>query len=495
MPYIPTPKVGTMNLSENVVAEQQPKCRRRRNTKWQAVPASWGMNKEPVREWSFGIITGYRVRLIVSMVVVTSGLYFLQELLWPIAEPADTLPEKVWSYGSFLWLAAVIPGVMAVIGLLMFRQPDDLDAVRPIPQRVSWRIVTLGSNIEALTATIRRCQREMSATSLFDYVIEVVTEAGTHIDELPLGEDIFYIVVPADYRTKNGSLFKARALQYALEYSELPADAWIVHLDEETQPTSSGIKGIAKMIAEEEASGRLRVGQGPILYHRSWEKHPFLTLADNLRTGDDFARFHFQYRLGITIFGLHGSYIVCRNDVEKVVGFDFGPQGSITEDAFWALLIMQSGRRARWCDGYMEEQSTQSVGDFIRQRRRWFQGLMKVALYAPVKLRWRLSLGLNTLLWACAPLAVVYSVLHLFYGIEVRSWIQTIGNPAFASFITLYLLGLKANMDEHGITGFWRRTYWTVLQFILIPVFSLLEAAGVLMGIVRPVEGFHVVEK
>ena len=126
-----------------------------------------------------------------------------------------------------------------------------------------------------------------------------------------------------------------------------------------------------------------RIGRGAILYHRQWRTHPILTLADNVRTGDDFARFHFQHRLSVTVFGLHGSYIVVKNSVEKQIGFDFGPKGSITEDAFWAMVAMQDGYRCRWVDGYLEEQSTQSVSDFVRQRRRWFQGLAKVALYAP----------------------------------------------------------------------------------------------------------------
>src|SRR3712207_3004260 len=130
----------------------------------------------------------------------------------------------------------------------------------------------------------------MKRAPLFPYVIEVVIEEVARLDLLPAGEDISYIVVPKVYQTPNRSLYKARALQYALENSTIPDDAWLVHLDEETQPTRSGIKGIARMIAEEEVSGKLRVGQGAILYHRAWKVHPWLTLADMVRTGDDFAR-------------------------------------------------------------------------------------------------------------------------------------------------------------------------------------------------------------
>jgi egghead protein (zeste-white 4 protein) len=334
----------------------------------------------------------------------------------------------------------------------------------------------------------------MAKTPLFPYVIEVVTD--TLVVTLPQPDsDIRYIVVPKDYRTAKNSLYKARALQYAVETSPLPANAWIVHLDEETQLTRSGVKGICDMIREEEASGELRIGQGAILYHRAWERFPFLTLADNVRTGDDFARFHFQHKLGFTIFGLHGSYIVVRNDIEKSIGFDFGYQGSITEDAFWALLAMQRGYRCRWVEGYLEEQSTQSVGDFVRQRRRWFQGLAKVAIHAPVKLYWRLSIGINTVLWAMAPFALLYTVAHLFFGTATSPIVQFMANFSFASFGVLYLIGLKANLDEYGITGLLVRLRWTVAQVALLPVFSAMESLGVLAAIFRPVPGFHVVKK
>jgi egghead protein (zeste-white 4 protein) len=449
--------------------------------------------REPKRDWSLGPVTGHRVTVVLCMALSVFALYQLQGFLWPVGRPAHGWFEHAWSYGAVLWLSAVVPGAMGLVGLLAFRHAERLDEVRAIPCLVSWRIVSRGDNVEALTATIRRCQREMARTPLFPYVIEVVTDLlSTHMP--PPNEDLVYIAVPPKYRTPKGTLYKARALQFALETSTLPDDAWIVHLDEETHPTSSGIKGIARMISEEEQAGTYRIGQGAILYHRDWRTHPFLTLADMVRTGDDFARFHFQTRLNRTVFGMHGSYIVVRNDVEKSSGFDFGPVGSITEDAFWALVCMEIGHRCRWVDGYLEEQSTRSIGDFVRQRRRWFQGLAKVALFAPVKPRWRLSLGINTALWALAPFGLLYTIGHLVYGFQVEPWIRALANGSFASFLTLYILGLKTNLAEHGITG-WRSVGWTAAQAVLLPVFSAMEAVGVLAAILKPVAGFHVVKK
>lgn len=449
---------------------------------------------EPIRDWSFGLLSGHRLRVICYTAVGIAALYALQGMFWPRGSAPHTLLEDVWSWGSVLWISQVVTCGLGLTGVIAYEFPRKLDHVAPISQLVSLRIVSRGTNVEALTKTIRRCQREMAKTPLFPYLIEVVTDV--HDDSLPAANgQLHYITVPTSYVTANQSLYKARALQYAVEHSPLPDKAWIVHLDEETHITRSGIKGIAAMIREEAASGSPRIGQGAILYHRNWRKHPFLTLADNLRTGDDFARFHFQHRLGITIFGLHGSYIVVRNDVEKSIGFDFGPKGSITEDAFWALVAMQRGYRCRWVEGYLEEQSTQSLADFVRQRRRWFQGLTKVALHAPVRLRWRLCLGINTILWALAPFAMLYTVVHFFYGFALSPWIHFFANFTFASFGTLYLLGLLANLDEHGVRKRHQRLGWSIAQVVLLPTFSVLESLGVLAAIFKPVSGFHVVKK
>jgi beta-1,4-mannosyltransferase len=441
------------------------------------------ISAESRRDWGRWGITGHRLRTLMIVGLLLVGIYSIQDLIWSETDVQDSTFDQIFAWGAVLWASALIPGSLGLIGLMWYCHSDRLDDVMPIGNLVVFRIVSRGTNESALLDTIRRCQAEMSKSPLFPYVIEVVTDGDAFI--APDKADIVALRVPDEYETSNGSRFKARALQYAVEFSVVPDTAWLVHLDEETHPTSSGIKGIAQMITDEEATGALRIGQGAILYHRKWREHPFLTLADNVRTGDDLARFHFQHRLGVTIFGLHGSFIVCRNDVEKEVGFDFGPVGSITEDAFWALVCMENGSRCRWVDGYLEEQSTQSVLDFMKQRRRWYLGLVKVTLHAPTEIKYRVCLGISTLLWSLAPIALVYTFLNLALG----------GGTPSAAFAALYFVGLAVNLDEHGIHRRTRRWFWTLVQLLLLPVFSLIESASVLYALLRPSTGFHVVKK
>ncbi len=451
---------------------------------------------EPKRDWAFGPVTGHRTLVLFYMSVNILLFYLVQEYLWVNSGAPVTPLEQVWSWMQLLWLAAVPMCITLFVGMMMFRHPTQLDNVQPIMgRRVCWRIVTRGDNYSALLSTVRRIQKEMADNPLFPYVIEIVTDTASVVIPAP-ADDVTYMRVPIEYETEKRTRFKARALHYAMLHSDILDTDWIIHLDEETQPTSSGVKGICAMIREEEHTQRLRVGQGAMTYHRQWSTHPFLTLADNVRTGMDFGPFYLQTKFGVSLVGFHGSYIVIRNDIEKATGgFDFGADGDITEDAFWVLIANAKGHKIRWVEGYLEEQSTQSLGDFLRQRRRWFEGLVRVVRKAPVPLRYRLGLGTMLSLWTLTSLSILYSVAHLFYGFENRDWIRFLANFSWAACATMYLIGLKANLDESGVTNPLKRWGWTLLQLVLVPVFCLMEITAALMAIFKPHRGFHVVKK
>lgn len=402
---------------------------------------------------------------------------------------------------GFIWLVPFPAALIYILGSLWFSHNTKLDDVSPNEHNVCFRIVSRGINNECLLATIHRIQEEMKLSPMFPYIIEVVTDGD--VFQAPDEDDVVGLQVPDNYATDKGSLFKARALHYACKYSCVPPTTWIVHLDEESQPTSSGIKGIAAMIDECETSGNVkRIGQGAILYHRGWKKHPFLTLADMRRTGDDMGHFFFQHRVGRTIFGLHGSFVVCRQDVESSIGFDLGPDGSITEDAWWVLLAMKEGIRTKWVDGYVEEQSTQSIGDFLKQRRRWYIGLFKTATLAPVNFRYKALLMWNTATWFLIPVFVPLTIasisLSYYDDRAVTLPIRILSSLVFAASMLVYMNGILANMREHG-TPWWRVPLWIVLMIVLMPLFFVMEFLSVLYAVVSPLmkgtSGFHVVKK
>lgn len=437
------------------------------------------------------IVTRLQMTAVLAASLVT--IFLAQELLWK-AERVPRAPwEHVFSGLSVTWLIPVLPAVLALVGMALFpwggRSREDPGT---IPNEICFRIVSRGDNQPALFATISRLRVELARQPASPYRIEVITDTPVL---LPAGRDLVHFVVPPDYSTTNGTLFKGRALQYAVEHSDLPDDGWVLHLDEESEVTASAFEGVRSAVYEEEASGRHAIGQGAILYHRYLRRYPVLTLADSLRTGDDVGRFYLQHRLGRAVFGLHGSFILARNSVVKEIGFDFGPEGSITEDAFWALVAMDRGYRSRWIDGFLEEQSTRSVMDFLRQRRRWFLGLLMVVRHAPVAWRWRLTLALSVVVWALAWTGILYTYAQLVVGIRAPEPTRWIGNFSFAVYVLLYVLGLRVNLDGLGATRGIKRLGWYVAQVALLPLFAVLEAGGILYALIKPHFGFHVVAK
>lgn len=431
--------------------------------------------------------------LTVAVVIV------IRALLWDAPRPAETIVEHLLVLLSVTWALPVLPALLMFAGYAAYgRRQDRMEIVsRPFPPDVplvSFRVVTRGENVRAVRATVENICSTMRALPLFPYVVEVVSDVPVIDDR----EDVRALVVPAGFATPTGARFKARALAYALDASSLNDRDWVFHLDEESHITASVVAGIREVIAEEDQRECPRIGQGLIVYSRSLRDNPFFALADSIRSGDDLGRFHMQARLGITLVGLHGSFVLARTDVERAAGFDVGPRGSVTEDAWWALVAMAQGTRSRWVEGVVIEQSPRRVTDFLRQRRRWFIGLQNVVRFAPVPRRWRLPLALSVWLWALSWLSILWTFANLAFGLQALPGVAALGTIVLAAYVAQYVVGLRLNLDvmpPEQRPGPARRAMLYVAQIALIPVFATLEGLAVIWGLLRPDLGFHVIDK
>ena len=350
---------------------------------------------------------------------------------------------------------------------------DPPSASDPWDVRLHFRIVTRGLYPELVALGCVDAFETLSAAGLPSRVgwrVEVVTDRATRVARatgLPVRE----MVVPADYRPKNGCKFKARALHYAsrMHVSDARRDDWIVHLDEETKTTRAAVRHVAahamrelaaayrRAVAKAEQRGGLffrrseshpsrddgsasrvlsdpengddedsdlssacdsygAVGQGAILYNANLRaaENWVTALADAVRVADDYGKFAFQYRLfRQPLIGMHGSYCAVHNAIERDVGFDHGIAGSITEDTYFALLVADRGVSFRWTHGCMHEQSPFSVSDFAKQRARWFHGLWLCVRAPGLRLWRRVVLGAFVVSWGFAPLLAVFMWLNL----------------------------------------------------------------------------------
>lgn len=493
----------------------------------------------------------HRIRVVTLVAAVITSLYIVQNWLWPRSVLPHGDIQVSWAWLGLVWAAAAVPAVFELIGLMLWRASHA--EIRPIGNLVCYRVVSRGLNKQALCDTIGAIRTQMRMNPMFPYTIEVVMDSYTTPDpelvraemrrntdliranketiratrsifrkrslrkanqrlravnaglqgsltSLPEeGGNLKYIIVPKSYKTPNGTLKKARALHYANEpgVSSIPPKTYIMHCDEETHPTRSSINGIAAAVREEEEKNpeRPRIGQGTITYHRDLDNHLLFTLSDCIRTGSDLGRLYLSMLLGWPVFGLHGSYILIREDVEKAIGLDVGPRGSLTEDAWFGAIAMNEGFRCRWVEGTMAEQCTFNPKDFIQQRRRWHSGLVKTSIHVPTQLRWRLGMFLSMIAWSLAPLGWVYTVGHFIFGGYVQPDIRAAANFGLAVYIATTLVGLRINLREHGVTSRLRKVKLALVWLIWLPVSSLLEASAVTFSLARPAKDFHVVNK
>lgn len=168
------------------------------------------------------------------------------------------------------------------------------------------RVVTRGDFPQLVKNNVNRNMNKCLDSGLENFLIEVVTDKAIGFQQ---HRRIREIVVPADYRTKSGALFKARALQYCLEekVNILSDNDWIVHLDEETLLTENSVKGILNFVMD----GKHQFGQGLITYANEEVVNWITTLADSFRVTDDMGKLKLQFLMfHKPLFSWKGSFVV-----------------------------------------------------------------------------------------------------------------------------------------------------------------------------------------
>jgi egghead protein (zeste-white 4 protein) len=329
-----------------------------------------------------------------------------------------------------------------------------------------------------------------------DVVIEEDCEARDKIATLPMVTSLVQIVtVPRDYRTHNGTRFKARANQYAhalrLAKGEAADDVWVLHMDDDTGVGPDTAEALARFVSSQQLAGEhgLHLAQGVLAYPREYARSRLIWLADAVRPGCDISLFAAATGRGSPRAGLHGELLLIRASVEATIGWDFGPR-TIVEDAQFAVYFCDRyPGRSDWFPGRSYGASPATVADFVRQRERWVWGLLELATKRSIPLRRRLLLLQNVLVWACGPIqhpGVILLAGALLGDLET--------NPASAMFVPLWALniayciwlyweGLKINALSSALP---RRLWWEPLCLVmLIPLFSLLEVVGVFLGVMR----------
>ncbi|MGO8947667.1 MAG: glycosyltransferase family 2 protein [Ktedonobacterales bacterium] len=476
-------------------------------------------------DWALVLRTNtYRVWLIASTIALTLALYRLQNLLGAVPLHPTTVQYAV-QWAELIWLVPVPLSVALWLGWLIFAgvgQPDPTPVRAPHPKigsvRLVIRFVTRGDNVSVLRESVNAVHRSFSGYLVqpAPYRIEIVSDRALSLGDQSGSTHI--VVVPPDYCTGAGSLYKARALTYLQSLMKPEPGDWYLYLDEESQVDSSVLSGIYRFIGRARTPRSRRfsarvIGQGAIVYQGG---HWFFRGADGLRTADDLGRFRLQYALGMPLFGIHGSYILVPGDADQQLSFDVGPRNSLTEDAAWALRAWSHGYRFGWVEGYLHEQPPQDIMDFVRQRGRWLSGIRLVIADNEVPFCYRACLGMFTALWQLAFLPFVVALAAVVVHIAPFAWMRIPADFAWSAFVLAYLQGAHvqathplgsgqtavrnnpaSGLQRSELLGSGRQVLallgaWaTSLGYIW---FALLEALGVLYSL-KPGKGFFVIRK
>ena len=441
---------------------------------WKTSRGYW--NTTPQWNKAFQLLVYYLFLAGMTIIGISYGYYFSEEFF---ATSKNHSFERFMNGLKLFWL---VPIPYALLNFYSFVRYPVVGRAKIDPPRrqnvfngrLHFRYITRGLNPTLVAENVEIACRLLSQSLPNDsWRIDVVTDT-------PLGLDwrnglVDEIVVPESYATPNGTLFKARALQYALSFSRARLQDWIIHLDEETQFDKETVWSIYNYIVQEShlvATGQQKypkIGQGVILYGSRVVVNWLTTLADSIRVGDDYGRFRLQYKHGKAYFGIHGSYIVANNEVEQLVGLDHGPKASITEDAFFALMAQSMGIEFGFVDGYMYEKSPFSLKDFVKQRHRWFGGLWYCALDRNIPWRERVIMFAFMIMWSLSWLCIGMIYVNFFYPTGTPVWLAIAGGISFSYFVCLYMVGyIKTFYGKYGKLRF---VGGLLAQILLIPVF------------------------
>ncbi len=293
-------------------------------------------------------------------------------------------------------------------------------------KRIIYQITTRGENLETLqrsfdsaTYWIGRVKEERGLA--FRSEVWIVTEEDRYEAERGFfdaleADGAFLVVVPAGYETPNHSGFKARALHYACEVRvERGIDTkndWVYHQDTETIVGEDTVLGNLDFAAEP-GEDRL-IGAGIILYPLGWRDR-YNSVEETTRSVGDIGALGQMKLWGAVPFGYHGSHLIVRADVENDLGWDYGKVRS--EDLIFSLKLRERfGGVTRGLKGFAYEKPPFTLGDQLKQRRRWILGSVEVLGRRDIPSRYKLPLVYSLGSWLSALPSIAVSILGLLYA-------------------------------------------------------------------------------
>lgn len=413
-------------------------------------------------------------------------------------------------YISIMWSVYTPAAVLGLMGAIKSRKLESLSMEAKCDSKLHIVIPTVGT-----FGVMKALKRVIS--SIYDYCPDFFKNFTVDIvvdENSPAIENIYalvsnrsgsrIIVVPKDFHCRNGTITKARALEYAREMRSLSGEAgqdeFIYHLDDDTSVSRETIWSIADFINNR--SDRYDLAQGVLTFPHDLSTSYLSKIADSVRPSDDLTRFYFFTGvLHAPLAGLHGEHLIVRSSVEDTIGWDFGL--TKVEDSFFGLEFARKfGRRSSFLPSRVMDSSPQSLKDLIKQRRRWYCGIMSLVFTRKNIGRTRFPLIAYAILTLFSPMQYILVILLISALLSTKALPVSLAflpvwSFNFAYQLWLYEEGYKINRGtDSGLS--YRKRLRRVMVMPLIYVSGTIEAMAVALGVVDFIKrnhSFEVIEK
>lgn len=315
-----------------------------------------------------------------------------------------------------------------------------------------------------VTSIIRSCC-ELDFTN---YEIWVVTDDPNP----PIFTDsrVRVVVVPNEFECR--AKYKARALEYSKRkrISEV-YNGWIYFMDEENWVNEQTIKAITNFAEH----GNAKLASGPLMFKSGGSK--LMWLGDSIRV-TECRVCHLAHSLGW--WPMHGENLLVYSKVEKEIGWE---SKYLTEDILFTAYAGEKSYRTGWHGGQLYSTSPSTFFDFIKQRKRWFSGMLQFVLNKNVKAKYRLPELYLLLCWLMGPVFIIGAIANLFHNFTPSSSLRYYLYPVFIIFPTGYFIGCKG------------RFYDKLMAILFCWIFGMLEGIVAWISLVKRPDGFDIIRK
>jgi hypothetical protein len=282
-------------------------------------------------------------------------------------------------------------------------------------------------------------------------------------------------VVPTNYKTKNNTFKKARALHYMIEIrkaEKMNERGYILYFDSESAITPLDFRRLVYNTIKHEK----QITEGPIIYPIGWFKSNLISRQMEATRPWNCYHCH-KMMTNPPPLHIHGSNLVVEENLAIDLGWDFGNldgEPLIVEDILFGLkAYIKYGKNVfGWHGAELLEQPPKSIKDSIRQRIRWILGTWQALeilkrssdfkkLRYSERLKIRAIIGYRVILYSLGFFAAIL----------------------FFIFMGLWISGIAIGIEFLEINSFW---FLILSIFLFSGLFSWLASTQV--GLMRILE-------